>query len=876
MKNIFHLSIYVLFLVISFSSCKDDDTAPENNKLEINEDNKEIGFEASSASRNISIKTNAEELEVDAADEWCNASFDSQNNTLTISVLDNKNLQARTSFITISHGSLSEKVEITQFGVEPQLFLSSEEIKTDYEAKTITIDLMSNVDVIPNCEEASWITKSDNKKGVTIEPVEYSFDFNIEALPSDEIREGTIFFEHTEGDLEDSILVKQSLVTSDDYNPESTEAFEEDKKINVLSATLDPSDKFHPEREIDKSIDGDMSTLYHSPWEGMPDQPDITLEYSLDPEDAEVLNYLVLHPTTSGANGIIKTATIWVKTEENNEYTKVADFEAPRSNNPQVVQFDSPIMNPRSVKLVVTDAYTHDPGKYYVSLAEFECYESKSLNAIEDDKAFFTDETFSKLKAGFSVEDISKISNPFLQNIAAYLLSENYDQEFRVQHYKAFQPVNDLANELKTSGYSQFENPTGIYFEEGDEVILFVEDPQDQNIHLKVKDFGRSGDDHTYNLRRGLNIVTMQGSGNGYISYYTPDYEFADPLKIHIASGQVNGYFDISKHSNDDGKQLLDNAVSEIMDIKGERVQLAYSVSDLRNNADGRLGDLTVVYDSIISSEQRMMGLYKHNRLPDNHILGRVIWEGYMHADGLGAAYHTSTMEILANPDRLKNNIWGPAHEFGHVNQTRPGFKWVGTAEVTNNIFSHWLQFCYTPHNMRLEHETIDGKAGGRYTRYFKDAFINNYEWGLQGDTYGPNENDAWGGDVFVSLIPMWQIHLFFHVAGEGNDWHTPYPYADVFEAVRNTDESNLSQGQLQLNWIKYVCDAVERDLTDFFTDIGMLQEVDKVFGDYSDARKTITTSMIDETISYISQYPKPELNNTIKFISVNSYQAFK
>ena len=44
----------------------------------------------------------------------------------------------------------------------------------------------------------------------------------------------------------------------------------------------------------------------------------------------------------------------------------------------------------------------------------------------------------------------------------------------------------------------------------------------------------------------------------------------SNALSRLIASGKVNGYFDTSKHTEEDGKTLLDNAVSPILDIKSE------------------------------------------------------------------------------------------------------------------------------------------------------------------------------------------------------------------------------------------------------------------------------------------------------------------
>ena len=48
--------------------------------------------------------------------------------------------------------------------------------------------------------------------------------------------------------------------------------------------------------------------------------------------------------------------------------------------------------------------------------------------------------------------------------IAQSLYDKTYDLEYRVQTYEPYREINDLATEMKTSGYNPFENPTGIYF----------------------------------------------------------------------------------------------------------------------------------------------------------------------------------------------------------------------------------------------------------------------------------------------------------------------------------------------------------------------------------------------------------------------------
>lgn len=874
MKRIYTFSVVIILLLLQIVSCtKDEVKAPP--MLNINEQDLSLNFPVQGTTRSIVIKTNVDDVSLLSSEDWCSAEYiDGASKKINIIVSENSEIGLRTATIDVLAGNLSETINITQLGVDPVIMIESKEISLDFKSQKIGVELATNLELEVICSD-SWIKLYEGTKSAM---VDLSYQFDIEQLAeSTSQRTGKIYFQQKGGVLKDSVVVNQGVTTSDQYEPGETTTFEKDKKIKILSATLTPSDKYQQGQNVDKSIDEDNSTIYHSPWSGMTGKPEITLEYELDPEDATVANYIVLHPRTSGPNGIIKTATVWVNTAEDANFKQVGSLEVSQSNNPVMVRFNTPVVNPRNVKIVVTDTYANNPDYYFVSLAEFECYESKSLNGLEEDMHYFTDASCSELQAGTTLDDIANIKNPFLQNIAVFLRAGIYPTEMRVHEMEAYREVADLAKELKTSPYSQFENITGIHFAKDEEVVVFVGETNGESVALRVRDFGESGDDNTYVLNKGVNVLTMKGKGNGYINYYTPNYQSASKIKIHIASGRVNGYFDRSKHTNADGSKLLDNAVSEIMDIKGERVHLAYSVSSLKTECYSEMGDLIALYDSIVGSEQTIMGLRKYNRLPKNHMFGRVMWSGYMHADATGAAFHDNTMHSVANLASMKENCWGVAHEFGHVNQVRPGMKWVGTSECTNNLYSAWIQYCLAPDYLRLEHEKIGGVKGARFNAYFNNAFVNNQEWGLQAGpdkTYGLGTDGKWAGDHFVKLCPLWQLQLYFHIAGEGNSWNKPYFWADVFEKVRNTDESGLSHGELQVNFVKNVCDAVELDMSDFFINNGMLQVVDKYFGDYSSAQKTITQSMIDEAVSYAGKYAKPE-TDYVQYISGNSIDAY-
>jgi hypothetical protein len=481
--------------------------------------------------------------------------------------------------------------------------------------------------------------------------------------------------------------------------------------------------------------------------------------------------------------------------------------------------------------------------------------------------SMFRDGFFTELRLDATAARITTMTNPVLREVATALMSKNFDVPARRRIYEAYEPVEILAKRLKTSSYSQFENPTGIYFDIGDQAVLIVSGLGKNAAKFRVANFGREGGDRSY-------PIPLKNSGLAYVSYYVPEFEKAPKLEISVLTGKVNGVFNSATSTDDDWKKLLAGASGEMIDIVGKQVQLIYPVQELRKACPDRGLELAALYDGIIRDQHEIMGLVKYQRVPKNHILGRGIWKGYMHADGIGAAFIFTAMDGIANPDKIPANGWGIAHEFGHVDQTRPGMKWVSTTEVTNNIYSAVSNYRLNPTDMRLEHEKIDGGdgnvIGGRFNAYLNSALVAKEQWLCQ---RGPDKMEGYenGGDHFVKLAPLWQLQLFFAIAGHG-----PVNfYADIFEKVRNTDESRLSNGELQLNFMRNTCDVLKVDLTSFFTLVGMLKPIDKDMDDYTRAQLTITQAQCDELVRYAARYKKPD-SSVIFYISANSVEAYK
>jgi hypothetical protein len=470
-----------------------------------------------------------------------------------------------------------------------------------------------------------------------------------------------------------------------------------------------------------------------------------------------------------------------------------------------------------------------------------------------------------------------------LKEVATAIYHNTYPLADRYKSYSNYLHPRVLAKQLKTSPYSQFENPTGIYFRANEEVLIWVGNASEQDIALVVANWD---DEHfkqeSYPLHPGLNRFMVKTQGNSYIQYFTEDGNNRPKIDVHILSGRVNGVFDITKDDNVAYQHILATAYGPVVDLVGEKVHLAYAVESLKKENPEKGVELMQLYDSIIHIQHEIMGLVKYQREPKNHMFGRVIWKGFMHADGIGAAFHDNTMKNVANIPNLRRNSWGVAHEFGHVNQVRPHMKWVGTTEVTNNIYSVWTQYLYNPNDPKLEREALkdydERNIGGRITSYMESAFVHYQPWLTQAgpDRWQRERPRDWGGDHFVKLVPLWQLQLYFAVVGEGYGWGNKDFYGDVFiKAIDNPIVKTDQDSYYQLEFVKNSCDVAKLDLTDFFAYSGILAPIDLIVDDYTVGKMKITTEDIQQIKSYASRYPKPN-TPVLHYLTANSVDIYK
>ena len=196
---------------------------------------------------------------------------------------------------------------------------------------------------------------------------------------------------------------------------------------------------------------------------------------------------------------------------------------------------------------------------------------------------------------------------------------------------------------------------------------------------------------------------------------------------------------------------------------------------------------------------------------------------------------------------------------------------------MTNNIYSAYVNYMLNPTSMRLEHERINGgdgnMIGGRFNAYLNNGIVKGENWLIQAgpDKRSGGDNRPMVHDHFVKLAPLWQLELYFKVAGKGN----PDFYPDIFYKAIKMDTAGKKDGELQLAFMKNACDVSKQDLTDFFRKTGMLKPIDQELDDYTCARMTITEADCRNLVAYARKYKKPE-SPVIYYISVNSVEAYK
>jgi hypothetical protein len=489
----------------------------------------------------------------------------------------------------------------------------------------------------------------------------------------------------------------------------------------------------------------------------------------------------------------------------------------------------------------------------------------------------FTDRSCSALRDGVTKELIETTCNvAYYRDIALQLLAGTYPSEFRLMDITPLPDPSIDAARNKTSKYGLMDNPTGISVSSYDTLRVFVDGlPSAGAAKFKIQTLttkttgGYNLGPAEISLNNGENVIVpaalTDGKGLGYIRYYYNGDNPPPNIKVNLYGGAVNGYFDPyrKKHTDADWARLIAAAPNPYFDIVGRYAAATAPTEWFRTYTEGRGLDLVGAYDAVVELEWKFMGLLD----PPNGFGGHHRTRAYFHQEqmneGVGAyatEHHTAYPgNYLAKPSVIAGGeIWVFGHEHGHVNQTRPGLKWDGLVEVTNNLTAMYLRThikellpfsTNTPLNTNLQTVTDAG-----YVNTYERAF----NWYLGKDrpleTPTPHHRNDNNAHLFHKLVPFWQLYLYLDNVLGKNGTHKVSFYEDIYEHYRKHDTGvgTRTDGQHQLYFVELVCKTAKLNLTDFFRKTGFLQP-------YSSGNFLVSQAMVEETINKIKSYSAPD-----------------
>ena len=189
-------------------------------------------------------------------------------------------------------------------------------------------------------------------------------------------------------------------------------------------------------------------------------------------------------------------------------------------------------------------------------------YASMSVSAIQEDA------NYKALPAALQ-ELVLKVRNGVWTEANFVDVKAEWESDqakkFRVQLYEPHSIAGDITGWLGINAHNNMDNPTGIFADCRDVVYVMVEGTIKEGASLYLyglRGHGQMGsynDDNAVQLHEGLNVVPYISDGNAlWINYVVDTYNgngstdeerfqyklsSYDPLKINIAGGHINGYY---------------------------------------------------------------------------------------------------------------------------------------------------------------------------------------------------------------------------------------------------------------------------------------------------------------------------------------------
>lgn len=494
----------------------------------------------------------------------------------------------------------------------------------------------------------------------------------------------------------------------------------------------------------------------------------------------------------------------------------------------------------------------------FVSCDEMEFYQ-KNPNKTLDQQLLtvFTDLACTQVKEEATDEAIQALP-AYFASLATQLRNDTYDpweKEFRIQSYQPYSDVEEWAQTLMTKRYSNLDNPTGIYVEAGDSVVVLVGPTHGQSLSLQCIGEEQTGDGtntyvqtaasgETRFLQEGVNKVGFSQKGMLFLMYTANlSDKNAQPVTVHIApgSGKVSGFFDLKTHqTNEKYQELIGKATYKYFCVRGERIMFYFHREQMKQAVPTDILSAINLWDDIISWEQELMGIEDVRPSQVNNHLFAISPEGsYMWASDYRIAFvYTYLNNILLKDNVMaaKDNAWGPAHEIGHIHQQ--AINWPGSTESSNNLFSNYVLYKLGKYCSR----------GSELSALATARCEKHQAWWNMGSATHQNE------DTEIHMRMNWQLWNYYHRCGYKTDfWQT------LFKLLREDRIVESDPGAAQLKFAMKASQAANENLTDFFEMWGFFEPVDATIEQYGTWNYRVTDTMIKEAKDFMAKFPAPK-----------------
>lgn len=651
-----------------------------------------------------------------------------------------------------------------------------------------------------------------------------------------------------------SSATKHYTITVTQYSA-SDIVIEEDIQVKPYAGKAS-EEETDPDRSIEHSFDdkfiADGGVPYHSKWGQSADFP-VILEYYF--EGNTDIDYFIYH--TNSGNGTFGKFNVYTQTKENTEYVHQGSYDFNMRNSPSIASLKTP------VKATKVKFEVHSGKNGYVSCDEMQFFKKNKKNTLEEQLlTVFTDITCSEIKPDVMQEQIEALPEFFIQTASA-LKDDSYnkwEKEFRIREYCPYSSADEWADKLMTRKYGDLDNPTGIYVNEGDEVVVLVGDTHGQSISIQnIGEETNKGYAQTsvngdiYPLKEGVNKLTAKQTGMLFVMYNTniqnPD---AQPIKIHIplGGGKVCGFFSLKEHqTNEKYKELIDKADYKYFCVIGNAIILYFHHKQLKAAVPYDILSSIELWDNMIQWQQELMGIEDvHPKQMNNHIFAISPEGGYMWAsEGRIGFVYTVLGDILRKSYLMASrNSWGPAHEIGHVHQG--AINWASTTESSNNLFSNYTIYKFGQNCSRGTELAVPEYAANvkKATLVFRRC-VENKAWCDFGTDYQ-------GEDPEMHARMNWQLWNYYHRCG-----YNPQFFPTLFKLMRENRVSTQDPGENQMMYARMACRAANENLTDFFERWGFFVPISMKVNQYATYNYIVTDAMIKETKEFMKQFPAPK-----------------